>query len=244
MTTVEEHYERLLAQVYTWMAGGSIQKFEDNRRFFLESGITPEGCGKALDLGCGSGFQALALAALGFSVVAVDSSAVLLAELRANHAKGLITPIQGDMRDPMVFQPNGPFEVAVCMGDSLVHLQSFDEVASCMAGVRKSLEPGGRLIVSFRDLTHELKGVDRAIPVRLDDDRLMATFLEYEPEHVTVNDLLFVRSEGGWELRKSNYRKLRLSPVTLTALFSDLGFTQIRQATERGFTTIFAEVKD
>lgn len=146
------------------------------------------------------------------------------------------------MRDPTVYQPLGPFEVAVCMGDTLVHLRSFDEVASCLAGVRRCLEPGGRLIVSFRDLTHELKGVDRAIPVRLDSDRLLTTFLEYDPEHVTVNDLLFLRTGGGWELRKSAYRKLRLSPAKFTGLLSDLGFAHVRQSTERGFTTTFAEV--
>ena len=242
MNAVEEHYERLLAQVYTWMAGGAVQKIEDNRRIFLEFGLTPQRGGKAIDLGCGSGFQALALAALGFKVVAVDTSAALLNELRSINETGLVTSIQGDMRDPLVYQPHGPFEVAVCMGDSLVHLQSFDEVASCMADVRKCLEPRGRLIISFRDLTHELKGIDRAIPVRLDNDRLMTTFLEYEPEHVTVNDMLFLRIESGWEMKKSCYRKLRLSPAQLTELLSDLGFTHIRQSTERGFTTILAAV--
>lgn len=73
MNTVEGHYEQLLAHVYTWMAGGSGQKVEGDRRFFIESGVTPKGCGRALDLDCGSGFQSLALAALGFRVVAVDT---------------------------------------------------------------------------------------------------------------------------------------------------------------------------
>ena len=244
MNSVDKHYEQLLADVYSWMAGGLNQNVEDNRQLFLDSGVTPKGCGKALDLGCGSGFQALALAALGYRVVAVDTSAVLLAELQAHNEKGWITAIQGDMSDPTVYLPFGPFEVVVCMGDSLVHLQSCDQVASCMAGVRKSLEPGGRLIVSFRDLTHELKGVDRAIPVRLDNDRLLTTFLEYEAEHVKVNDLLFVLKDDGWDFRKSDYRKLRLSPTKLASLLSELGFVPIRQSTERGFTTTFASVED
>ena len=148
MSTVEEHYEQFLARIYNWMGGGLTQKVEDHRRFFQEAGLTPKGCGKALDLGCGSGFQTLALAALGYSVLGVDSSDALLAELRANCTDDRVKVVKGDMRDPTVYESFGPFEIVVCMGDSLVHLQSHDEVASCMAAVRRCIEPGGRLIVS------------------------------------------------------------------------------------------------
>ena len=59
-----------------------------------------------------------------------------------------------------------------------------------------------------------------------------------------VNDLLFVLKDDGWDFRKSDYRKLRLSPTKLASLLSELGFVQIRQSTERGFTTTFASVED
>jgi hypothetical protein len=68
-----------------------------------------------------------------------------------------------------------------------------------MVTLRRCIEPGGQLIVSFRDLTFELKGADRMIPVRMDEERLLATFLEYEPEHVVVHDFVFDRSEGKWD---------------------------------------------
>lgn len=84
MSTVAEHYEHFLSQVYTWLGGGLTQKVEDHQRFFRAAGLAPNGCGKALDLGCGSGFQTLALAALGYNVLGVDTSEALLAELRAN----------------------------------------------------------------------------------------------------------------------------------------------------------------
>jgi protein-L-isoaspartate O-methyltransferase len=54
-----------------------------------QAGVTePTGTGIARDLGCGSGFQSIALAELGYpTVIAVDSSAKLLA-----HAVGQLVP--------------------------------------------------------------------------------------------------------------------------------------------------------
>lgn len=242
MTSVEEHYGQLLAQVYTWMGGGLTQKVEDHRRFFQEAGLAPQGSGRALDLGCGSGFQTLALAALGYNVVGVDTSEALLAELRDNSTADRVKVVKGDMRDSGEYESFGPFEVAVCMGDSLIHLQSYDEVASCMAALRRCIEPGGRLIVSFRDLTMELKGVERAVPVRLDEDRLMFAFLEYEPQHLVIHDIVFDRVGGKWEMRKSAYKKLRLAPSEFSGLLLETGFKNVRQNTNRGNSTTMAEV--
>ena len=129
MTSVEEHYEKLLASHYTWMCGGHERNVLNSKAFFEKSGVAPGKCRKALDLGCGSGFQSLALAELGFDVVAVDSSPALVCELRDRQARQ-ITVVGGDMRERSAYEKLGPFDVAVCMGDSLTHLQSFGEVVS------------------------------------------------------------------------------------------------------------------
>ncbi len=236
MASSQEHYELFLAQHYTWMGGGLEQKVAENRQFFATANLVPRLGGKALDLGCGSGYQTLALAELGFTVTAVDSSKELLTELRGYAADKAVVTVVGDIRDPSCYEGHGPFELAVCMGDTLVHLASLDDVAQCLTAARQSLEPGGVLLLGFRDLTTELKGIERAIPVRLDDERLMATFLEYEPDHVVVHDMLFERDAGKWTMQKSAYRKLRLAPSRLAELLARLGFQDIRQSTERGFS--------
>ena len=63
MSGTEDHYQRFLAPICSWMGGGIPQKVAENRRFFESIGIaTKQTSSKAMDLGCGSGFQALALA--------------------------------------------------------------------------------------------------------------------------------------------------------------------------------------
>ena len=92
-----------------------------------------------------------------------------------------------------------------------------------MKDVYASLAEGGIAILSFRSLAPELTGLDRIIPVRSDDSRIMTTFLEYEEEHVNVHDMIYVREGVRWVLHKSVYRKLRLSAGRRSNCSSKLG---------------------
>ena len=182
----------------------------------------------------------MALAELGFGVLAVDTSEVLLEELRGRVGEREVQPVLGDVRDPRTYAEEGPFEVAVCMGDTLPHLRSYDEVGALFWDVHAALEEGGNLVLEFRDYAAELKGADRAIPVRLDDERIMATFLEYEAERVNVHDMVFEKGADGWEMRKSAYAKLRLGAEAVLGLLGSSEFQVVEHREDKGFRTIVA----
>ena len=241
MGSVRKHYDNFLAEHYSWMFGDFNAKVRDNKDFFKLTGIEPRSGGKALDLGCGSGFQSIALEKLGFRVLSVDMCETLLNELRNRSAGRDINAVQGDILDHSVYADKGPFEVAVCMGDTLTHLQETQEVSALLANIYPHLEEGGRLALSFRDLTDELKGIDRIIPVRSDDDKIMATFLEYEATKVNVHDIVFVKGDSGWELRKSTYRKLRIGMHQVQDFLRQLGFSVISSEVQEGFSVIIAQ---
>ena len=224
------------------MSGGFEARLEENQRFFASLPELTSTGGIGLDLGCGSGFQSLALAMMGFQVIAVDSDPTLIDELECRSKNLPITRIVADLRDTNAFEAHAPFDMIVCMGDSLTHLESVADVSNLTRWARTALRSDGVLIFSFRDLTKELTGIDRALPVKLDEDRLMATFLEYETQHVVVNDLLFTRDNGVWSMQKSAYRKLRLSPQIVTAQLNKSGFSTIRCLPgERGFVHVIAK---
>ena len=241
MASVEEHYEKLLARHYSWMRGDYDSKVRESLTLFEEAGISPGSSGKALDLGCGSGFQSMALAELGFAVLSVDTSSVLLEELRSRAGKREIQPLLGDIRDPGVYAAKGPFEVAVCMGDTLTHLGTPGEVEALVGDVRGAMEEGGTLVFEFRDYTEELKGADRSIPVRMEDERIMATFLEYEPDHVNVHDTVFEKGARGWKAKKSAYRKLRLGAQEVAGFLERSGSRVVSRCGEGGFVRIVAK---
>jgi SAM-dependent methyltransferase len=240
LASVEEHYEKLLARHYSWMRGDYDSRVRESLTFFEGAGISPRSGGRALDLGCGSGFQSMALAELGFAVLSVDTSSVLLEELRGRAGDREVQPLLGDMRESGVYAAEGPFEVAVCMGDTLTHLRTPGEVEALVGDVRVAMEEGGTLIFEFRDYTEELKGTDRSIPVRMEDDRIMATFLEYEADYVNVHDMVFEKDAHGWEARKSAYRKLRLGVEEVAGFLERAGFGIVSRGENGGFVRIVA----
>jgi len=237
---VIHHYEALLAEHYTWMSGGFAAKVSDQTALLKSLGPIPSRPGRAVDLGCGPGFQAVALADLGYQVTAVDLSPSLLAELERHRTHRAITIVEADIRSIAASLTPG-FSLAVCMGDTLPHLPSTEDVWRLFADVFRLLAPGGRLVLSYRDLSIPLTGPDRFIPVRSDTDRVMTCFLEYEPEAVVVHDLIHVRGPEGWTLHKGCYRKLRLPGDEVGERLTRCGFHSVQMQSLKGLSVIVAE---
>jgi SAM-dependent methyltransferase len=224
MAAVREHYESLLAEYYSWMSGGFAQKLRQNQKFFRSHHVRPACSGIAVDLGAGCGFQSIPLSQAGFSVIAIDSSNQLLAELRQN-AQGL--PIKTINDDLVNFDRccPGQIELVVCMGDTLTHLPTRKTIRHLLRKTFRALEPGGRLILTFRDLRVELAGLNRIIPVRNDANTIFTCFLEYEKNHVKVHDIIYRRTHDQWDLKKSFYKKIRIAPQWIREELQSLGFT-------------------
>ena len=224
MATVAEHYKTHLAPVYLWMAGGfdaAVSRGEaEIETIFpsLATGIT------AVDLGAGFGMHTIPLARRGCSVVAVDTSSILLDELRG-HAEDL--PVRAVEDDFLSFQRHldAKADLIFCMGDTLTHLPEQASVEMLFSLAAESLRPGGKFITTFRDYTSPLVGQGRFIPVKSDADRILTCFLEYEPDYVNVHDVLHERVGSTWQLRVSAYRKLRLSPEWVSTALQAVGFS-------------------
>lgn len=240
MDDIKRHYESMLAEHYSWFMGGFEENAARSEALFDELDIAPRLSDKAVDLGCGSGFQAIPLARRGFSVFGLDMSAQLLGEM-AQRAEGLaVQAVEGDFRNCAQLLST-PVELATCMGDTLSHLKSHAEVETLMAQVYRGLEPGGRLLLTFRDQTAALGGPDRFLSLRSDESRIFTCFLEYGEDHLDVTDLLHLRQGDGWELISSQYRKVRLTAAQVEKYCRRAGFAVLESRMERGLVTLLAE---
>ena len=224
MSDAAKHYETLLARHYSWMVGAAFDaKVVEQKALLQELGVRGEGL--AIDLGSGPGYQAVALAVLGFTPVrAVDGSAALLDELAANAKDLPIERVHGDIRDLKTFVAPESASAIVCMGDTLTHLDSLNDVSRLLADAHQALKPGGVLALTFRDLSIAREGLDRFLPIRADADRIMTCVLEFETDHVVINDLIYVRDGEAWTLNKSSFRKIRLGVADVLADLRLLGF--------------------
>ncbi len=99
-------------------------------------------CRRVLDLGCGSGHDAVALALRGFAVAGIDHSplAIAAAEQLAAGAGAAVSFRQGDIGLPLPYE-SAAFDTVL----SNLVLHSFDDsvLRSILAEVRRCLRPGG-----------------------------------------------------------------------------------------------------
>ena len=238
MSSVRDHYDQVLATHYSRMFGDFDAKVAEQGALLERLGVAARrDAAMAVDLGAGSGFQSVALARLGFRVLAIDFSEGLLAELR-DRARALpVEAIAGDIRDVARLVPTA-VELVVCMGDTLSHLESENDLGTVFGGAAARLAAGGRFLLTFRDLSGELRDLDRVIPLHASDDVVMTCFLEYEPRTVKVHDLIWVRQQDGWRLRKGVYRKLRLAPDAVIARLERAGFAVDRHEAASGMVAL------
>jgi precorrin-6B methylase 2 len=236
MNTASEHYNQVLADVYSWMLGGFETGTRRNLEFFQAHNINPIGSRIAIDLGAGCGFQSIPLAQIGFSVTAIDLEPKLLNELKENSDRLPIVTIQDDLMNFEQYIDKQP-ELIICMTDTLVHLESKDKVTLLFEKVFASLENNGKFIITLRDLSNELSELDRFIPVKSDDKIIFTCFLEYEPNTVKVHDLIYKKDHDNWKLQKSFYRKLRLSKQWIDKQLEAIGFSEIESSIDKGLIT-------
>jgi SAM-dependent methyltransferase len=240
--TVKEHYDKHLANFYSWMTGNVDRKKQEFKKFLTDKGINPQTNKIAIDLGAGHGLQSIPLAESGFQVLAVDFNQQLLNELKAN-ANGLpITTKIADIRNVNHFLKDKA-ALIVCCGDTLSHLDNKPEIEKFMADISNSLENGGKLILSFRDYSKKLTGTNRFIPVKSDDTKILTCILDYENEFVNVTDLLHEKTNDGWIQKVSSYRKVRLLPNEIEELLQKNNFEIEFNELVNGLTTMIATKK-
>ena len=240
MAIVSEHYNKVLSNVYSWMCGGFETAIRRNIDFFNKNNLKPKGSGVAIDLGAGCGFQSIPLAKAGYTVTAIDIDDKLLNELNENKGELPVTTIQQDLAEFDTYFSQKDAELIVCMTDTILHLKSKEKVISVFEKAYKTLENNGKFIITFRDLTFELKEIDRFLPVKSDDNIIFTCFLEYETNTVKVHDIIYKKSDKKWELFKSFYRKLRLSESWITEQLANSGFKEIESSCENGLITVIA----
>lgn len=241
MNNAKEHYDQHLGAIYGWMAGDVNVALDRNRSLFQQLGLNTAPKGLAIDLVCGTGFQSIPLAELGYSVLAVDSCAVLLSQLQESINNLPITTIHDDLLNFSKHLGNQA-QLVVCMGDTLTHLDSLDVVGNLMSKVSQKLTEGGIVVLTFRDyISVELLGHQRFIPVRSDDSRILTCFLEYHQEFVEVHDLLHYKEGTQWAFKASSYRKLRLDKNWLIKQMGELGLVILQDTFNGGMVNIVAK---
>ena len=140
------------------------------RRVLDEDGVSP--C-RALDVGCGTGTNAVFLAERGFDATGVDlcELAIDRAEARAAHAGVTCRFLTADLLEPMDL--GEPFDFIFDRG-CFHSVRRIDEPAA-VAMLERSLAPGGSLLVLTGN-THETREDDG--PPKVSEEELRHAFAD------------------------------------------------------------------
>jgi len=199
---------------------------------FLRRTMAEAGARRVLDLGCGTGQHAIALARAGFELSGADPSEGLLAIARENAARaGQAVSFQVAGFGDVVDRLGQRFDAIICLGNSLPHAVGPEALGRALDDMRAALSPGGRLILQLRNFEPVLANGRRFMHPEAhrqgDQEWLFYRFydLEEAPERLRFNMLRLQRR--GMEAWTSRVDSVMLSPWRvddLSAALTSAGF--------------------
>ncbi len=153
---------------------------------------------RMLELACGTGNHSLLLEKYGYQIIATDYSPDMLARAKekAQKVNSTVDFRQQDMRTLTVSEH--PFDVVICMFDSLGYVATNENISRVLNGVHAHLCPGGIFLFEFWHAGAMIRNYD---PLRIrrfqtasgEIERISETRIDYKEQlcHVsyTINEL-------------------------------------------------------
>lgn len=211
----EAWYTRFFERDYLQIYGHAFQteRTELESQFVIQSlGLKPGD--SLLDLCCGQGRHALALARTGINVTGVDLSEELLLLARQTATQSALKTefIKADMRR-LPEDLNGRFDAVINMFSAFGYLESQDEDQKVLFQVANALKPGGKLMMDL--LNREWVIINNEPYVwRNNDDG--STILEHRELDLrnSINHLTFTEIAPDGSRRLASELHMRLYTLT------------------------------
>jgi SAM-dependent methyltransferase len=199
-----------------------------NEAPFFEWAFSRTEARRVVDVACGTGRHAGMFASWGLDVVGLDASeAMVQAARRLN--PGLTFEVADFLSAPRVAP--GPFDVAVCIGNSLPHLTSAGEVEQALRGFASMLRPGGVLVVQNRNADRMYAKGERLLgPSARTADGVEYVFVrlyDLEPDRMRLTIVTLVREAGAWRAAADSTVLTPLFAESLLPIVERAGFDDV-----------------
>jgi ubiquinone/menaquinone biosynthesis C-methylase UbiE len=202
MPVDEAYFRAELAALYDALNAGS-----DDQRFYL---ALPKPHSRILDVGCGTGELALAFAAAGHAVTAVDPAPGMLHIARQKDKENRVQWLAAMGN---TFQAEGLFDLAVMSGHVFQVFLDDAQTLATLRNIRRHLVPGGRLAFESRNpscrawegwtkaatrQTHHVPGIGEV--------QVHCQLIEADGEHVSFETVFHFTETGRRERSVSRLR--------------------------------------
>lgn len=179
---------------------------------------------RVLDTACGTGKHAIAFHDWGCDVIGTDSSPDMIRKSRENAGDRPIEFIEAGFTE--LRKVNGLFDAVTCLGNSLPHVLTDDELDSSLKSMYDALLPGGVVIIQNNNYDLIVGKQERFMPLaaRKAEGReyLFERFFDFHGDILTFNLVIMVKEGDGWQMH--------VNPIPQRALTSDLLVSRLREA--------------
>ena len=189
------------------------------RKFVLAQSSARE---RVLDTGCSTGTLAIALAGCFDEVVALDYSQDMIDEAQSRESGASF--IQGDMRT-LSQSVTGTFDTIYSFGNTLVHLESLEEVEAFFQDVKSLLSSKGVFVFQIVNYERILRKRPKALPLIDNEYIRFERYYHYDTlPHIRFETVLTVKANG--EKMTGEVPLLALTPVQVKELLGVAGFSE------------------
>lgn len=182
-----------------------------------------------LDLACGTGSLALALAGRGLEVIGVDGSPEMLSQ-GMNKSAGVTPPVLFLCQEMAELDLYGTVDTAFCVLDSFNHLKDAEQLNRVLGRLRNFVEPGGFLVFDLNTpyKHREILGNNTFV---YDLPEVYCVWQNSLGQDDSVDIALdfFVPAGNSWRREEESFREVIFPGEQIRELLAENGFTLLEE---------------
>jgi len=201
---------------------------------FLRQLFEAHGVESVLDAACGTGGHALAFTRWGLEATGCDQSPAMIKLARAKAgAENLDVSFFVAGLSDLAAHAAPRFDAVVCLGNSLPHLLTDDELDAGQAGLTSALRPGGLLVLHNLNYDKRWREQPRFFAVNSSyvkgREVLVWRFADYhvDAQRITFHIAVFEKGESDWSVKVISTPQRPLFRAGLERRLSEAGMTHI-----------------
>jgi len=191
---------------------------------------------RILDMACGSGHHTIALADHGFEVIGFDSSELMIRTAQSHALERQIDArfLHLDMEN---FREtiNGPFDLVICLGNSLALLNTIDILREVVTDVFKVMNEGASFVGQILNFEEIHWTGFRTFPTKKavlsnGEEITFARLFEHTdyPFSSTLVMSAFREIDGVWKSEVTTQKVLNLNYESISTILRNIGFPIIK----------------
>lgn len=192
---------------------------------------------RVMDAACGTGHHAIALANIGFQMAGSDlyPEMVSMADANAKAAGEKVTfRTAGFGSINETFKQPGEFDAVLCLGNSLPHVASEQDLKKALQDFRDLLRPGGMLLLQMRNfdlvMGEKKRWMEPQTVKEGTTEWLFIRFYDFEADGKIQFNILSLHRKPNtpWHTQLTSTHLLPIFSEKLKAELTTLGFRDIR----------------